>query len=150
MYKLILILLLSSNSYSQTHPPINWNDKELKWHSYEEGIEKIKSTGKPGMLIIYADWCPTCKEYSTLFSNKPVVQNLEGLILIRTNKDTSPSVSKNYSFDGEYVPRTFALNSKGKIITKFYSDKAKYTYFIPSGSPEFLIEFSKLIKKFGE
>ncbi len=143
------MLLLSSNSQSQTHSPINWNDNELNWYGYEEGIKQIKSTGKPGIFIIYADWCPTCKEYSTLFSKKSIVKNLEGLILIRINKDANPTISKDYSFDGEYVPRTFALNNKGEIITKFYSDKAKYTYFIPPSSPEFLIEFSKLIKKFG-
>ncbi len=144
----IIFLILSYNVNSKP-PKLDWNHAELEWLDYEQGIAEIKKTGKPGLFIIYADWCPTCKKYSKLFTKENVVDGLSDIVLIRVNKDEEPELSRTFSFDGEYVPRTFALNNKGEIIKKFYNDKAKYTYFIPSGSPEFLIEFAKLIKKFG-
>jgi len=51
---LIALLFISSNTFAAE---INWNDKNLKWYNYDQGINEIKKTGKPGLFIIYADWC---------------------------------------------------------------------------------------------
>ncbi|MFX6011051.1 thioredoxin family protein, partial [Acinetobacter baumannii] len=76
---------------------IDWNDKKLHWMSYETGMARLKASGKPGILIIYADWCPTCKTYSKLFNNPDVVKALQGLVLIRANEDEERAVSRKYN-----------------------------------------------------
>ena len=144
-----MLLLVTTNVFSENHKKLNWNDSQIKWYSYDEGMKQIKLTGKPGLLIIYADWCPTCKEYSTLFAQDGVVNSLANLILMRENKDTNPQVNNKYNLDGEYVPRTFALNNKGNVMQNFYSKDEKYTYFIPPNNSNFLIKFTKLIKQYG-
>jgi hypothetical protein len=50
-----------------------------------------------------------------------------------------------YNLDGDYVPRTFALNSDGKIIKSLYPKK-KYRYFIPDDNKESMIEFAKKLR----
>ena len=142
--------MVSFSVFPENHKKIDWNDSQIKWYSYAEGMEQTKKTKKPGMLIIYADWCPTCKKYSTLFSNSSVVQSMNGLILMRENRDTNPRINKMFNYDGEYVPRTFALNNKGKVMQKFYVEEEKYTYFIPPSSVEFINQFARLIKQFGK
>ena len=73
---------------------LDWNDKELTWHSYEKGMAKIKESKKPGLLIFYADWCSTCKEYSGLFANKKVIKSLQNLVLIRVDSDAEEEIEK--------------------------------------------------------
>ena len=145
VYFILLVSLLQISCSTQS-VPIDWNDKQLNWLSYEEGIQKLKSTGKRGIFIIYADWCPTCKEYSILFRKPEVVNALKDLVLIRANMDEEKAVSEMYDYDGEYVPRTFALYSDGSIISIIYSKEEEYWYFIPSDDPEFLIQFAHKVK----
>lgn len=147
---LIFIFLTSAANATKEPEPINWNDEKLNWHNYEEGMKKIQATGSPGLFIIYADWCTTCKAYSELFADEQVVNNLEGLVLIRENRDLNLKISQQYDYDGEYIPRTFALDNKGQVMQNFYSDSSKYTYFIPAGSVVYLSNFANMIKSQGQ
>jgi len=95
------ILLFFLYACSKQDQAINWNDSELQWNSYYDGLAELKATGNKGTFIIYADWCPTCKQYSKLFKNGAVIDALQGITLIRLNKDKQPDVSKQFDFDGE-------------------------------------------------
>ncbi len=117
----VTLLLLSLVGWADE--PIDWNDDELKWFSHEEGLALMKQTGQKGLLIIYADWCSTCKAYSNLFQQQKVVEALEGLVLMRANRDTAPEISQRFDFDGEYIPRTMALQQGGQVITDLYPEK---------------------------
>lgn len=145
----IILIFLCFSAVSQNQK-IDWNSAELDWLDYDSGMAEIKKTGKPGLFIIYADWCSTCKSYSKLFSNAKVVKGLSDIVLIRINRDENLELSKQFSFDGEYVPRTFALNNKGLVMKNFYDESEKYTYFIPSENVDYLIQFAKLIKLYGK
>ena len=70
MRKIIFgLMFISCSIFAEDNiKKLDWNDKELTWHSYEKGMAKIKESKKPGLLIFYADWCSTCKEYSGLFA----------------------------------------------------------------------------------
>ncbi len=129
---------------------IDWNDDELTWYGYEEGMRKIQDSGNPGLFIIYADWCSVCKGYAKMFKHKEVVKNLDGIVLIRVNREHNLKISNKYDFDGVYIPRTFALNNKGEVMRKFYSEEEEYAYFIPPDNFEYITMFSKLIKKYGK
>ncbi|WGL16962.1 thioredoxin family protein [Microbulbifer bruguierae] len=103
------------------NPPLDWNDEVLNWSSYEIGVRELKTSGQNGIIILYSDWCPTCTEYSTLFKDSEVVQALDALVLIRVNIELEPEIAEIFSLDGEYVPRTFALDSSGRIIKSLNS-----------------------------
>lgn len=141
------LIVIFSGCAVDNSPP-DWNDERLNWFSYESGMAEIKSSGKNGIVILYADWCPTCKEYSGLFRESEVVEVLEDLVLIRVNIDLEPETSTIFDLDGEYVPRTFALDSSGKIIKNLNSENPQWWYFLPSDDPDYLARFAQRVKNF--
>src|SRR5574337_1751412 len=42
----------------------NWNDQEVHWMSYDEGLAAAKKEHRPICLIFYTTWCPHCANYS--------------------------------------------------------------------------------------
>ena len=58
MKKLIIfgLIALTTTSFSFA--------EELKWYSWEEGIERAKKEKKPLLVFIYAPWCHVCKKMS--------------------------------------------------------------------------------------
>lgn len=127
-------------------PKLDWNDQALDWHDYEAGLVELQRSGANGLLIFYADWCPTCKAYSKLFSRGDVVESLAGLVLIRVDVDEHPALSAEYDLDGEYVPRTFALDSAGRIVRSLYPGRSEYVYFLPADDPQYLRDFAARLK----
>ena len=111
-------------------------------------MEEIKATGNKGILIIYADWCPTCKQYSGLFRYSAVIDVLQGLTLIRVNMDQERALSRKYNIDGEYVPRTFALDKNGEIIGDLNSSNPKWWHYLPANDRNVIIEFAELLHEY--
>jgi len=138
--------LLATSLSAAASSKIDWNDKQLRWMSYEQGMSKLKGSDKRGILIIYADWCGTCKAYSKFFRDPEVVNALEGFVLMRANVDADPALSRKYGEDGEYVPRTFALNSSGGILKGAYEKQDKFAYFISADDATELLRFLKRVK----
>lgn len=125
-----------------------WNESQLSWLSYDGGINKLKTSGRNGLLVIYADWCPACKEYSTLFNDHAVTQALQGVPLIRSNADEEPDISARFDLDGSYVPRTFALDSSGRVIQELKAGHPEFQDYLPSDDPAPLIQFINRLKQY--
>ena len=138
---LALVILLLGGCQPQ-HPPIDWNDAALDWHSYRDGMQALKASGGKGILIVYADWCPTCKQYSGLFRYAAVIDALQGFTLIRLDMDKQPAISRRFDIDGEYVPRTFALDANGRIIRELNAGNPKWRYYLPANNRHAIIEFA--------
>lgn len=146
LFFICLSIIIANPAGAAGVAKIDWNDKQLQWLSYQEGMVKLKQTRQRGILIVYADWCGTCKNYSTLFKDPQVVSALRGLVLMRANRDTEAATSKKFGNDGEYVPRTLALSSNGDILAEAYAGNDQFAYFIPSDGPVELIEFLRRTK----
>ncbi|GAA3957047.1 thioredoxin family protein [Allohahella marinimesophila] len=142
----LALLMLSAGLHADEVLPINWNDEQLDWHSYEAGVDEIRRTGSVGMLVLYADWCPTCKAYGKLFGEEAVVNSLVGVVLIRANVDTEIGLSSRYDIDGDYVPRTFALDSKARIIEALDPSTEQFWYFLPVSKPDYVVSFAEKLK----
>jgi len=78
-FKILIIISLFLSFATSADEKIDWNSKSLNWYSYEEGLKEIKATGKKGMLLIYADWCSTCKGYSSFFMTRLLLKNFRTL-----------------------------------------------------------------------
>lgn len=146
LFFICLLVILVNPAGAAGAAKIDWNDKQLQWLSYQEGVVKLKKTGQRGVLIVYADWCGTCKAYSKLFKEPQVVSALRGLVLMRANADMDAATSKKFGKDGEYVPRTLALSSNGNVLTQAYVGNDRFAYFIPAEDPIELMEFLRRIK----
>lgn len=143
--KFLLITLIAFLS-ACTESDINWNDSNLTWYDYDSGIELATHKKLPALLILYADWCSTCKSYSELFHLYQVEKELHDLVLIRVDVDDQPELSEAYNFDGKYVPRTFGITRQGHLASDLGSDTSRYAHFIPADEPLKLIDVVHSIK----
>ena len=118
----------------------DWNENEIKWHSYEQGIKEMQRTGKMGMMVIYTDWCGTCKQYSRLFKKDEVVSATKDVVMILVNQENNPKVARKYAPDGRYIPRTFVLKTNGEIAMEMHGKKPKWRFFVSAGYPKQLLD----------
>jgi len=113
----------------------NWNDANIKWQSYEEGLKAAKEEGKPVCLIFYTSWCPHCTNYSKVFSDEKIVEKAKSFVMIRLDSDKNKDISTKYKPDGEYIPRTFFLTSQGELDPALSEARPQYKYFYSENDP---------------
>lgn len=113
----------------------DWNDSGIAWKSYEEGLAEAKSSNKPVCLIFYTEWCPHCTNYAKLFHDPALVELSKKFVMIRIDKDKDPATSAKYAPDGEYIPRTYFLQSDGALLDSITEQRDKYKYFYNENDP---------------
>jgi len=107
----------------------DWNDAQIKWMSYQDGLEAAKESGKPICLVFYTTWCPHCANYSRVFYDPQVVEKSKSFVMIRVDKDKARELSSQFTPDGEYIPRTYFLSSDGKLDDSISEARPQYKYF---------------------
>lgn len=117
----------------------SWNDNQIHWMPYEDGLKAAKVQGRPICLIFYTTWCPHCANYSQVFSDPAVVKKAESFVMIRLDKDKNAELSKKYSPDGEYIPRTYFLSSNGQLDETLSETRPQYKYFYSERDPASLL-----------
>ena len=117
----------------------DWNDANIKWMPYDDGLAAAKKDHKPVCLIFYTTWCPHCANYSKLFSNPDLVKKSQSFVMIRLDKDKNAELSKKYSPDGEYIPRTYFLSSDGKLDASLTESRPQYKYFYGETEPSSIL-----------
>ena len=89
-------------------PPIKWTDT-VDWKPWDEARSISAETGKPLCLVVYADWCPRCKELAPAFLD-----------------DDVKALTAQY---GGYVPRIFFFDASGQVREDVTSGHTRYPYF---------------------
>lgn len=107
----------------------DWNDANIKWMGYPEGVQAAKASGKPVLLVFYTTWCPHCTNYSKIFSDPRLVEKSKSFIMVRLDKDQNQDLSAQFKPDGEYIPRTYFLSPQGELDDSLTADRAQYKYF---------------------
>ena len=126
----------------------DWNDKEVRWRNYQDGLAAAKKDKKPVCLIFYTEWCPHCANYSAVFHDPKVVDMTKRFVMIRLDKDKETDLSKKYAPDGEYIPRTFFLSSAGVLDADIHAPREQYKYFYDEHAPEAVLAgISEAVKK---
>ena len=117
----------------------DWNDSQIQWMGYDEGLAAAKAQHKPVCLIFYTEWCPHCRNYRTVFQAPAVVEKARQFVMIRLDKDKNRALSAKYAPDGEYIPRTLFLASDGTIDDSIHAPREQYRYFYDEGNPGSLL-----------
>ena len=129
----------------------NWNDAQIKWLSYEDGLAAAKKTGRPICLVFYTTWCPHCANYAKVFSDPAVVKKAESFVMIRLDKDKNKQLSTEFKPDGEYIPRTYFLSPDGKLDASLTAGREQYKYFYDEQDPAgILAGMDRALKQFGK
>ena len=113
----------------------DWNDVNVQWMSYEDGLAAAKKEHRPICLIFYTTWCPHCANYSKLFKDSKIVEKTKSFVMIRLDKDKNTELSQKYKPDGEYIPRTFFLSADGTLDESLAEQRAQYKYFYSESDP---------------
>jgi thiol-disulfide isomerase/thioredoxin len=117
----------------------DWNDANIKWFSYDEGLAEAKKSHRPICLIFFTTWCPHCKNYSNVFSDPEVVKKAKSFVMIRLDNDKNAEIGKKYAPDGGYIPRTFFLSADGTLDPSLGEARDKYKYFYDEKSPSSIL-----------
>lgn len=112
----------------------DWNDQEIKWRTYDEGLAEAKKSKKPVMLIFFTEWCPHCKNYSGVFHDPKVVAESKNFVMVRLDADKNKELSQKYAVDGGYIPRTYFLSSNG-TLSEIHAPREQFKYFYDEKNP---------------
>ncbi|HYD47837.1 MAG TPA: thioredoxin family protein [Terriglobales bacterium] len=123
----------------------NWNDTGIAWKGYEAGLAEAKTEGKPVMLVFYTEWCPHCTAYSKVFHDKELVELSGKFVMIRIDKDKEPAISRKYAPDGEYIPRTYFLQSDGTLLANVTEQRPQFKYFYNENDPQAVMRSMKAV-----
>lgn len=129
-----VIVLLALGSGLHAGSP-DWNDAEIDWQGYEQGLTAAKESERPVCLVFYTTWCPHCTNYANVFRDSEVVEKSKAFVMIRLDKDKNRELSRKYSPDGEYIPRTYFLGSDGELEATLTETREKYKYFYAENDP---------------
>ena len=114
----------------------DWNDAKVQWQPYDAGVAAAKKEKKPVCLVFFTEWCPHCSNYSKVFHDPAVVEKSKRFVMVRLDKDKNAELSKKYSPDGEYIPRTYFLSSDGTLDPSITVPRDKYKYFYSESDPK--------------
>src|SRR5688572_33455256 len=117
----------------------DWNDANIQWQPYEQGIAAAKKDKRPVLLVFFTEWCPHCSNYSKVFHDQKVVDQAKKFVMIRLDKDKNAELSKKFAPDGEYIPRTYFLGSDGTLDPALAAPRPQYKYFYDERDPAQLL-----------
>lgn len=128
----------------------DWNDKQIKWQSYEDGLAEAKKSKKPVCLIFYTEWCPHCTNYSKVFHDPQVVAKAKEFVMIRVDADKNKPLGQQYALDGSYIPRTYFLSPTGSVEAGIHAPREQFKYFYDERNPASLLAgMDAALKKLG-
>jgi FKBP-type peptidyl-prolyl cis-trans isomerase 2 len=102
------------------------SDAKISWvEEHDRGLASAKATGKPAVIVLYADWCQWCKKLLTESIPDPRIRELgERLVWIKVNSDLLKEYGTRYEQKG--FPMIILLKPDGTIARKIegYLDAA--------------------------
>lgn len=109
---------------------IQWDD-QIPWKTWEEGSRLAKASNKPIFLLVYADWCPHCRNLKAVFADAEVQKLAGSMVMVRQDADDESAgwLSSKVGSYGGYVPRIFFLGADGAVKPEITSQNPKFPYF---------------------
>ncbi len=89
---------------------------DIRWYSYKDGVEKMKSGGKIGFLYFYTDWCGFCKKMDEeTFSMKQISDYLnENFVPMKVDAEDERELAREYGAN-QYPSNLFLSTDDGVI-----------------------------------
>ncbi len=125
-----------------------WNFPQLPWSTKTSALSRMKSAGKPGLVVIKGEWCPHCRKYAQLFSDPEVAKLTTNFELILLESDSKEAAQ--WRKTGTYVPRTLFLNPQGQLDPSFAGPNPRFPYFFSANDKaEFVSAMNQARIKYG-
>ncbi len=108
---------------------------EVKWYSYEAGMDRIEEEGKKGFLYFFTEWCTYCKKADEeTFSEKEISDYLnEHYVPIRVDADKFREIARSYGVD-QFPLNIFLSGDDAEVI-------AGRPGFVPAGDMIHILKY---------
>ncbi len=126
--------------------------EDIKWEgpvaftTWEAGQAKAKAENKPIMLVVYADWCPRCRELAPALQTAEVAALADKVVMVKQDSDERPAwlapMTQQY---GGYVPRIFLMKPDGSVREDLTSGHPRYPYFYTPRNADTLVKNLKTL-----
>lgn len=112
-------------------------DDAVTWHEWQAGKALAEKTGQPICVLLYANWCPRCRELAPLFAQRDIAALTGGVVMVKQLSDqVPPDLQAAVQRFGNYVPRMFFVMPDGSVRTEFVSGHKRFPYFYFAKRPE--------------
>ncbi len=81
----------------------------------QEKMDALNKAGKPTLVFVYADWCPTCKAQEKILNELLPTDEFKGLTTLKVNFDEQKTVLRAF---GVKYQSTFILFKGGKEVVR--------------------------------
>jgi thiol:disulfide interchange protein len=106
-----------------------WGDA-VAWRDWETALRIAKAENKSLCVVVYADWCPRCKELAPVFTTPEVASAAANLVMVRQDQDEHPAWLKEHLGSyGDSIPRILFLDPSGHVREDLQSGHPRFPYF---------------------
>lgn len=118
MHRTFLILALAMSTAVAANIPFE-----------QANFDQLLKQGKPVVLHIHADWCPTCRAQQAVLDELMPMAEFKDLPVLRANFDKETSLLRTYKVRNQ---STFIVFKNGKEVTRSTgeTDKARIADFL--------------------
>ncbi|MFZ5523538.1 MAG: thioredoxin family protein [Pseudomonadota bacterium] len=81
----------------------------------QEKLDALNKSGKPALVFIYADWCPTCKAQDKILGELLPANEFKSIMTLRVNFDTQKPMVKAF---GVRYQSTLIVFKGGKEVAR--------------------------------
>ena len=81
----------------------------------QASFNQLLAQGKPVVLHIHADWCPTCRAQDAVLKELMLTAEFKDLPILRVDFDTEKAVLRTYKVRNQ---STFIVFKDGKEVTR--------------------------------
>lgn len=81
----------------------------------QEKLDALNKSGKPTLVFIYADWCPTCRAQDKILGELLPTEEFKGIATLRVNFDTQKNVVRAF---GARYQSTLIVFKNGKEVSR--------------------------------
>ena len=103
--------------------------QKIAWKTWAQAAAAARQRKQLICLVIYAEWCPRCRELPPLFEDRDIVRLARGFQMVAQNAAAKPGWLKRYQRYGTYVPRILFLDHTGRLREDLQSGHPRYPYF---------------------
>ena len=136
---------------AQNEPPplpedgMDWNDVQIKWWPYQEGLAEARAKSLPVLVLQYATWCSDCTALAPVFDDPRLVALSRRIVMVRVDSDLD-DVGEQFPSSINYIPSVVFLDSSGRplpLVVDPYNPDDEYAYFYSDWDTKILLSNMK-------
>ena len=81
----------------------------------QDKLDALNKSGKPALVLVHADWCPTCKAQEKILDTLLPTNEFKGITTLRVDFDTQKQVVKAF---GVQYQSTLIVFKGGKEVAR--------------------------------